>query len=380
MAGNIPEKMMAAVLKGGRKVRNLTDLVLAEVEVPKPSDGDVLVQVYACGFCLTDYKAITGRRELPMIDDHIVGHEPSGVIVEVGKNVKDFKFGDKVALSPLMYCGECIECQRGDEFTHYCENAIVYGGDGPPRVMNGAFAQYIAVDKKSAYRIPDGISFESAALLEPTAGAWKGLYNSQIEKGEDVVVIGVGGIGMLVATLAKNQGAGRVAAVDLSHYALSMARNLGIAHTINTQDVTGKETYAREDYGLITDRVYSILGKQPDLVVEAAGPPEAVGLMWHLVMSGRGIKGNIFGITTHEDIPVDCGKLHFAEPKISSSFNVSRYSLEKAMMTIEKGFDPSSVITHRYRLNQIFDAVEMMRQPNRLKVMIFPNPELYLGN
>ena len=120
MDGNIPKKMMAAVLKGGRKTRNITDLVLDEVEVPKPSDGDVLVQVYACGFCQTDYKAISGIRELPMIDDHIVGHEPSGVIIEVGRNVKDFEIGDKVAISPLAYCGECVECKRGDEFTHYC--------------------------------------------------------------------------------------------------------------------------------------------------------------------------------------------------------------------------------------------------------------------
>lgn len=369
--------MMAATLKGGRKARNIKDLVLEEVETPRPSVGDVLVEVYACGFCQTDYKAITGIRELPITDDHIVGHEPSGVIVEVGKEVKNFKIGDKVSISPLAYCGECVECKRGDEFTHYCENAAVYGGDGPPTVKNGAFAQYIVVDKKSVYRIPDGISFKSAALLEPTAGAWKGLRNSEMEKGEDVVVIGVGGIGMLVATLAKKQGAGRVVAVDHSHYALSMARHLGIDHTINTQVVTGKAIYAREHYNLITDKVYSLLGKQPDLVVESAGPPEAVELMWHMVLSGRGIKGNIFGITTHEDIPVDCGKLHFAEPKITSSFNVSRYSLEQAMMTIERGFDPSRVITHRYRLDHIFDAVEMMKQPNRLKVMVFPNPELY---
>ena len=99
-----------------------------------------------------------------------------------------------------------------------------------------------------------------------------------------------------------------------------------------------------------------------------------------MVMSGRGVKGNIFGITTHEDIPVDCGELHFAEPKITSSFNVSRYSLEQAMMTIERGFDPSRVITHRYRLDQINDAVEMMGEPDRLKVMMFPNPGLYSGN
>jgi len=360
-------------------MRSIKDFALDKIDTPRPHENDVLVQVYGCGFCQTDYKAITGRRELPITDDHIVGHEPSGVIVEVGKKVKDFNVGDRVAISPLAYCGQCIQCQRGDAFTHYCQNAIVYGGDGPPSVQNGAFAQYIVVDKKSVYRIPKGISFEDAALLEPTAGAWKGLHHSEMEKGEDVVVIGAGGIGMLLATLAKKMGAGRVVVVDLSPYVLSKARELGMDYTINTQDVTGNVVYTARDYSFITDRVYRFLGKHPDLVVESAGTPEAVGLMWDMIMSGRGIKGNVFGITTHEEIPVDCGRLHFAEPKITSSFNVSRYSLEQAMAIIKRGFRPSKIITHRYRLDQITNAVEMMAQPNRLKVMIYPNPELYSG-
>ncbi|MBN2029990.1 alcohol dehydrogenase catalytic domain-containing protein [bacterium] len=372
-------KMKAAVLKGGSQVRNLRDFVLGKISMPRVQKGDVLVQVYACGFCQTDYKAITGKRALPILDDHIVGHEPSGVIVDVGEKVKDFHVGDRVAISPLAYCGECSQCRRGSAFTHYCQNAIVYGGDGPPKVQNGAFAQYIAVDQKSVYPIPDGISFEDAALLEPTAGAWKGLHNSEMGKGEDVVVIGAGGIGMLVALLAKKLGGGRVVVIDISQYVLSKASEWGIDHVVQPSEVTGKAAYTARDYQIITDHVCRLLGKQPDLVIESAGPPEAVGLMWNMVLSGRGIKGNVFGITTHEEIPVDCGKLHFAEPKITSSFNVSRYSLEQAMKVIEKGFRPSQIVTHRYRLDQIHDAVEMVSQPDRLKVMVYPNPDLYSG-
>ncbi len=376
---SIPEKMRGAVLKGGNPVRKIHDFVLKEINTPQVEEYDVLVQVYACGFCQTDDKAITGKRALPILEDHIVGHEPSGVIVDVGRKVKNVHAGDRVAISPLAYCGICAECRRGKAFTHYCQDAIVYGGDGPPVVKNGAFAQYIAVDHKSVYPIPDGVSFEDGALLEPTAGAWKGLHNSEMERGEDVVVIGAGGIGMLVALLAKKLGAGRVIVIDISRYALSKAREMGIDYVIHPPELTGNAVYSTRDDQLITDHVHRLLGKKPDLVIESAGPPEAVGLMWNMVLSGRGIKGNVFGITTHEDIPVDCGKLHFAEPKITSSFNVSRYSLEQAMKVIENGFRPSQIVTHRYRLDQIHDAVDMMSQPDRLKVMIYPNPDLYFG-
>jgi len=372
-------KMNAAVLKGGKNRRSIEDLELKQVDIPEPKENEVLVKVYACGFCQTDYKAIAGIRKIPILEDHIVGHEPSGVVAQVGKKVKEFKQGDRVAVSPLYYCGECPECLRGDEFTHYCRNAEVYGGDGPKIIKDGAFAQYMVVDKKSLYKVKDNISFESAALLEPTSGSWKGLHNSQFKRGDDVVVIGVGGIGMLVALLAKHNGAKRVVAVDISTYALNMGKKLGIDIIINPANVVGKPQYDRSDYGQITKAVYDALGKNPDLIFESAGPVSATELFWDMVLSGRGIRGNVFGITTHEPIPVDCGKLHFAEPVITSSFNVSRLSLEQALKTIEKGFDPSKIVTHTFPLERIHEAFELMKTPNRNKVIIYPNPDLYSG-
>jgi len=372
-------KMNAAVLKGRKNKRSIDDLELKRVEIPIPKENEVLVKIYACGFCQTDYKAIAGMREIPILEDHIVGHEPSGVVAKVGKKVRQFEPGERVAVSPLYYCGECPECLKGDEFTHYCQNSEVYGGDGPKIVKDGAFAQYIVVDKKSLYKIKDLISFESAALLEPTAGSWKGLHNSQFKQGDDVVVIGVGGIGMLVAALAKHNGAERVVAIDISDYALDMAKKLGIDITVNPADVVGKKQYDRSDYGRITKAVYDALGKKPDLVFESAGPTTAIELFWDMVLSGRGIRGNVFGITTHEPIPVDCGKLHFAEPAITSSFNVSRLSLKQAMKAIEGGFDPSKIITHAYPLERIREAFDLMQTPNRNKIIIYPNPDLYSG-
>jgi threonine dehydrogenase-like Zn-dependent dehydrogenase len=369
--------MIAAVLKGGKNRRSIADLELKQVEIPEPRESEVLVQIYVCGFCQTDYKAIAGIRTIPMLEDHIVGHEPSGVVAKVGKEVREFEPGERVAVSPLYYCGECPECTKGDEFTHYCQNAEVYGGDGPKIVKNGAFAQYMVVDKKSLYKINDEITFESGALLEPTAGSWKGLHNSHFKQGDDIVVIGVGGIGMLVAGLAKHNGAQRVIAVDISDYALDMAKKLGIDITINPADVVGKKQYDRSDYGRITEAVYGTLGKNPDLVFESAGSATAAELFWDMVLYGRGVRGNVFGITTHEPIPVDCGKLHFAEPVITSSFNVSRLSLEQAMIVIEGGFDPSRIITHAYPLERIHEAFDLMGTPNRNKVIIYPNPDLY---
>jgi len=348
----------------------------------------VLVQVYACGFCLTDLKAITGARKLPMTDDHIIGHEPAGRVVALGRGVRGFQIGDRVAVSPLAYCGKCGWCKKGKEYTHYCEKAIVYGGDGPDIVKDGAFAQYIAVDRKSLYHIPKWIKYKDAALLEPVAGAWKGLHRARLKKGEEVVVIGPGGIGMLVATLAKKQGAKKVVAVDRSSYALEMATKLGIDVMINTQEVTGRENYDGRSFGKIVRAInYQLYNtekpqshQRPDIVVEAAGHISAARLMWYMMENNRGVRGSLFGMTTDEFLRFVTRKAHFSELELGSSFNVSRDSLEKAMAEIKDGFRPSRIVTHKYTLRQLRSAIKKMQGSDRLKVMIFPNPHLYFPN
>lgn len=168
-----------------------------------------------------------------------------------------------------------------------------------------------------------------------------------------------GAIGMYCLMMAKAAGAGRLIAIDVSDHALALARKLGATHTINPSKCDPKEA------------VYDFLPKGPDLVVEAAGPIEAVKLMVSLLR--RGTRWNVFGITTHEKFELDGGLMHFLEARMDASFGTTPLAMEKAIMLMERGVvDPEQVISHRYPLNKIQDAVATMGTRERNKVVINP--------
>ena len=200
------DTMLAAVL------HDFNDLRLEQVPRPHATaTGSVVVQIRSCGFCATDYKAIKGiRRNVTF--PAIVGHEPSGVVAEVGPEVTHFKVGDEVIVQPSGFCGFCQHCRTG--VPHYCQNAFSTGGDGVADVRPGAFAQYMLTVESSLFAKPREVSFDAGALTEPLSGAWKGVIQySELKVGEDVVVIGVGGIGLLCLMVAKAAGeAGSAAA------------------------------------------------------------------------------------------------------------------------------------------------------------------------
>lgn len=343
--------MLAAVLK------EFNHLVLEEIPTPEPGPGEVLVRVKACGFCATDYKAIKGIRgnvRFPLIP----GHEPAGVVAAVGPHVTGFKEGDEVAVSPSGFCGVCANCRIG--LTHYCEHAYTTGGDGPDDVRPGSFAEFVVTGANTLYHKPAGVSFDAACQTEPVSGAWKGIIqNSEMQVGDDVVIIGTGGIGMYCLMVAKAAGAGRLIAVDTSDFALATARRLGATHTVNPRAGDARET------------VYDILPAGPDLVVEAAGPIEAVRLMVSLLR--RGTRWNIFGITTREEFSLDGGLMHFLEARMDASFGTNPKAMQKALRLIERGLvDPEKAISHRFPLSQIHDAVAAMGSPERNKVIVNP--------
>jgi len=344
--------MLAAVLHDFNK------LELEELSPPKAEKhGEVVVRVNACGICATDYKAIKGiRRNVTF--PFIAGHEASGVVSQLGPGVSHLEVGDEVILQPSGSCGFCENCRTGK--THYCRDAWVMGGDGSDVVRAGAFAEYTRTVESALYAKPAHVSFDAAALTEPLSGAWKGVIQySEMALGDDVVVIGVGSIGLLCMMVAKAAGAGRLIAVDTSDYALVHARKLGATHVVNP---------ARED---AKKRVYEIVPDGPDLVVEAAGPIEAVKLTVNL--RRRGTKWNVFGITTHETFELDGGMTHFLEGRMDASFGTNPTAMTNAIRLMERGLiDTEKIISHRFPLSRIHEAIEVMGSPERNKVIINP--------
>ena len=280
------------------------------------------------------------------------------MISAVGEGVTQFSEGDEVIVQPSGYCGLCRHCLQGN--THYCEFAFTTGGDGPDDVWPGAFAEYMKTTAACCLAKPKEISFDAACLAEPLSGAWKGMIQySEMSVGEDVVVIGTGGIGLLCLMVARAAGAGRLIAIDSSEYARKNALALGATHALDP----------REDD--IKKAVYDILPHGPDLVVEAAGPIQAVELARD--PRRRGPRWNIFGITTHEKFELDGGLTHFLEGRMDASFGTTPLAMLKAITLMETGLvDPTQIISHRFALKEIHQAMEVMGSPERNKVVIQP--------
>ncbi len=345
-------QMLAAVL------HEFNDLRVEQVDRPAPdAPGSVLIEIKACGLCATDYKAIKGIRrnvQFPFIP----GHEPSGVIAELGPGVSHFQVGDEVICSPSGYCGYCEHCRRGDH--HFCTTGFTTGGDGPDDVRPGAFAQFMVTDQKSLYRKPPTVPFDAAALTEPLSGAWKGVVQySEMQVGDDVVIIGVGSIGLLCLMVAKAAGAGRLIAIDNSPHARHHALALGATHAVDNSGGTAR------------DEVYQIIADGPDLVVEAAGAIQAVQLM--IDLRRRGTRWNLFGITTPETFELPGGDTHFLEGRMDASFGTTPKAMQNAIRLMERGLvDPKEIISHRFDLEKIHDAIEVMSTPDRNKIIIHP--------
>ncbi len=343
--------MLAAVLEGVRK------MVLKDVPRPKPGPGEAVVRIKACGICQTDYCAYTGAR-MNWKAGHVVGHEMSGVVEELGPGVAGFKLGDEVIVSPAIFCGQCEYCKSGLE--HYCPNGGVIGGDGFERVLPGGFAEFVRAPVQTLYRKPPNISFPAAALTEPLAGSYKGLIAyTRLTIGEDVVIIGAGAMGLLLTQIARAAGAGTLILIDIADYKLEYAKRCGATHTINSTKEDAKKAVAR------------ILPKGPDIVFEAAGALQAAELAFELCR--RGTRINMFGVIVPGTIPVSPARIHFSETRMDASFSVTPRVMIKAIELMEKGLvDTTKIITHRIPLKEIHKALEIMGTTERIKVVVEP--------
>ena len=340
--------MLAAILE------NVDTLVLEQAPKPTPSPTQVVVRVKACGICATDHKAVRGKR--PVRFPRILGHEIAGVVDAAGTATRRFKAGDEVILSPRGFCGLCEKCRLG--LQHYCDDTFSTGGDGGDRFLPGGFAEYLYTEEQNVFAKPAELSFKAAALTEPLAGAWKGVIQySQLRIGEDVVVIGTGGIGLLCMMVAHRAGAGTLIAIDTSEYALENARRLGADHAINPLNCDARQA------------VYDILPNGPDLIIEGAGPIEAVNLMFEL--RRRGTRVNLFGITTPELFSLEGGPTHFMETRMDASFSVTPLAMMQSIRLQERGLiNTEEIISHTFPLHEIDSAMEVMDGQERNKVVI----------
>ena len=200
------------------------DLRLEQVPVPEIKENEALVKIMAVGICGSDIPRINkyGAHVSPIIP----GHEFSGQIVETGKDIKNFKVGDRVTVPPLMPCFQCEYCEQG----HYslCRDYKYFGSRN-----DGAFAQYLAVPEINLLKIADNVTYEAAATTDPLANALHAVRRSGFKAGDKVCVVGVGAIGLYALQYMKAKGAVKLAAVDVNEQKLKAARDSGADVAVN---------------------------------------------------------------------------------------------------------------------------------------------------
>ncbi|MBU6301261.1 MAG: galactitol-1-phosphate 5-dehydrogenase [Verrucomicrobia bacterium] len=204
-------------------------------DVPEPdlAPHEVLVAVKACGICGSDIHGMDGSsgRRIPPI---IMGHEASGVVAKVGRDVSDWEPGARVAFDSMIFCGECESCRTGH--TNLCPERRVIGVSCPDYRRHGAFAEYVAIPRHLLVPLPEGLSFEEAAFGEPVGVALHAVNLVKPAPGDTAVVVGAGLIGLLVIQALKRAGCSRVLAVDLDEKRLELARELGADHGIKASE------------------------------------------------------------------------------------------------------------------------------------------------
>ena len=207
--------MQALVFHGPR------EMGLEEVERPVPGPGEVLIEVGATGICGSDihgYTGASGRRTAGMV----MGHEFAGTVRELGPGVHDLRPGDRVAVNPLLYCGECYDCRSGNE--QICRNRKTIGVNTG---LMGAFAQYVVAPARNAIPLADGTSFAEGSMAEPLAVGLRAVAVAQPQRGQPIAVLGGGTIGLCTLLICKLEGADPVFVTDVAQHKLDMVSRLG---------------------------------------------------------------------------------------------------------------------------------------------------------
>lgn len=256
----------------------LTDyrrLEYQEVDDPQPADDEVLVRIKACGICGSDvhgWDGSTGRRIPPLI----MGHEAAGVIVALGKNVDGWQVGDRVTFDSTIYRLDDWYTRRGQY--NLSDGRRVLGVSTPEYRRNGAFAELLNVPQHILYRLPDEVSFEQAALVEPFAVAFHAVRLTPLELGDAVVVVGAGVIGLGLIRALRLRGCGRIWAIDTDSARLELARELGADQVFLA------------DEPAIVDRIRSQTeGRGADAAFEAVGYSSTVNMAVACVRRGAAI-------------------------------------------------------------------------------------------
>ena len=332
------------------------DIRFEKVKIPEPKEGEILVRIKAALTCGTDLK--TYRRGHPLLIKKIpsgFGHEFSGIIEKLGENVEGFEVGERVVAANSAPCGECFFCKK--EEYNLCENL---------EFLNGAYAQYIVIPKqivkKNLYKIPDNISFEEAAFVEPLSNVIHGVEKAEIKEGMSVGIMGLGPIGLMFAKVAKLKGAKVIASAG-------NPVKLELAKTFAKVD----EIIDRKNKDYIKEFVnFSEEKKGLDVAVDCVGLPEIWEQLPQTVRKGGTVM--LFGgCKSGTTVTFDTRRLHYDEVKLVAAFHHTPKYIKAALdMISNREIDVKKLITCEMPLSKTKEALEMQGSSKAIKVVLKP--------
>lgn len=320
---------MRAVLFDGPKSVRVEDLA-----TPRPGPSEVLVKVEACGICGTDGHIYLGEYALANYPV-VAGHEMAGTIAALGPGVAGWREGDRVTLDPNIFCGECYYC-RSNRANH-CENIQVIGVN-----RQGGFAEYVVVPTKNIFALPDSLSFEEGALIEPVSCVAYALSRIQMKPASSVLVFGAGPMGQLIHQAVRRSGASSLVIVDLDPKRLALAQKLGAEQAI----LAGP------------DQDEALRKLQPrgfDVVIDVTGVPKVVEGLFNYAKPTAKIL--FFGVCPADaKVSISPYDIFQNDYEIYGSFAL-RYTFHEAIELMLSGsVQTAPLVSHRMALSELSSA------------------------
>lgn len=340
--------MKAAVFhgpEGGMKIE--------DIPVPQVGPDQILVKVAACGACHTDLHYIEHGVPTFKHPPIVLGHEASGVVKEVGAEVTNAKAGDRVLIPAVLTCGKCRFCRMGRE--NICSDMKMLGNH-----FDGAYAEYVAVPAKDVLHLPESIPLEDASIIaDALSTPYHAVKNrARVRPGDVVVVFGCGGVGVNAVQFAAAAG-GYVIAVDIADRKLEWAKDFGAAQTVNASAVEN-----------VSKEIKKLTGGGADIAMEVIGNPRTIEQAFESVRIGGRLC--VVGYT-HEAINIVAGKIMFKELEIVGSLGCPPGEYVPLIRMVEQGtVDVSRLVTHRFELDQIQGAFDVMKQGESLRSIVIP--------
>lgn len=332
--------------KGSFEVRQAPEL--------HPGPGEVVIKNMVCGVCGTDVHIFHGEPGSADVNPPVVlGHEYSGEVVEVGEGVTALKPGDHVTVDPNIYCGECVYCRNGKK--QLCETMQAVGV-----TRDGGFGEYSLVPAAQAFKLGDSVPYEAGAMAEPVACCLHGIDLAGIKAGDRVCIVGGGAIGLIMLQLAKLSGASTLVLSEPNEKRRQVALSLGADAAIDPTAPDARSAYE------------AALGDGADVVIECVGNNAAVKSAFQLAKKGATI-------------------VLFSVPKVDATFDLPLFDVYKKELTIKGSFvnpdtheravrlinsgklDFTSIITHRFNLDQLPEAIAMQMSSESIKVVVCPH-------